>query len=113
LYRDVTVYKEVARRAKIVCADMDASIGNFISVNQWAASAATTARRRAQGYVDKEDRMRHLIDVIPDLSDHQLEYLASSHERQDNLSVQAMACAPSYTTTCFFQKVGSRFNDNF
>jgi hypothetical protein len=77
LYRDVGVYEEVGRRAKIICADMDASIGDFISVNQWAASAATTARRRAQAYVDKEDRKRHLMEVIPDLSERQLEYLAS------------------------------------
>jgi hypothetical protein len=105
LYRDVGVYEEVGRRAKIICADMDASIGDFISVNQWAASAATTARRRAQAYVDKEDRKRHLMEVIPDLSERQLEYLASSHETQDKMSLQYMSCA-------LFQKVGSRFTDN-
>lgn len=112
LYRDVSVYEEVGRRAKIVCADMDASIGDFVSVNQWAASASTTARRRTQSYVDKEDRKRHLMEVIPDLSERQLEYLASSHETQDKMSLQYMSCAPGYTTSCLFQKVGARFTDN-
>jgi hypothetical protein len=111
LYRDVTVYEETARRAKIVCSDMDATIGDFVSVNQWAASAATTARRRAQAYIDKEDRKRHLVEVIPDLTDRQLDYLSSSHETQDKMSLQYMSCAPGYTTTCLFQKVGARFND--
>ena len=109
LYRDVSVYEETARRAKIVCADMDATIGDFVSVNQWAA---TTARRRAQAYIDKEDRKRHLLEIIPDLTDRQLEYLASSHETQDKMSLQYKSCAPAYTTTCLFQKVGARFNDD-
>jgi hypothetical protein len=112
LYRDISVYEEVGRRAKIVCSDMDATIGNFLSVNQWAASAAATARRRAQGYVDNEDRIRHLIEVIPDLTDSQLEYVAASHLGQDKLTLQYSSCAPEYTTTCFFQKVGTRFHDN-
>jgi predicted DNA binding protein len=112
LYRDVTVYEETARRAKIICGDMDAIIGDFVSVNQWAASAATTARRRAQSYIDKEDRKRHLLEVVPDLTDRQVEYLSSSHETQDKMSLQYRSCAPGYTTTCLFQRVGARFNDD-
>ena len=112
MYRDVTVYEEVARRAKIVCADMDATIGDFLSINQWAAAAASTvARRRARGYLDNEDRKRHLIEAVPDLSDRQLDYLASSHETQDKMRLQYMSCAPAYTTSCLFQKVGARFID--
>jgi hypothetical protein len=112
LYRDVSVYEETARRAKIVCADMDATIGDFVSVNQWAAAAATTARRLAQSYTNKEDRKRHLMEVIPDLTDRQLEYLSSSHETQDKMALQFQSCAPAYTTTCLFQKVGARFTDD-
>ena len=112
LYRDVTVYEELARRAKIVCTDMDATIGDFVSVNQWAAAAEATARRRAQSYIDKADRKRHLLEIVPDLTDRQLEFLASSHETQDNMSLQSLSCAPGYTTTCLFKKVGTRFNDD-
>jgi hypothetical protein len=50
LYSDVSAYVEVARRAKLVCGDTTASIGDYISVDQWVeASNATAARRRLQG----------------------------------------------------------------
>lgn len=113
LYRDVSVYEEISRRAKIVCADMDASVGNFISINQWAASAATNERRLAQGYVDIEERKRHLREVIPDLTDGQLDYIASSHEDSDKVGRAAASCAPSYSTSCLFKKVGTRFSDSY
>jgi hypothetical protein len=111
LYRDVTVYAEVARRAKIVCADMDATVGEFMSINQWAAAAPHRERRRTQGYTDRDDRKRHLKEVIPSLTDRQLDYAASSHETADKLSRSAASCAPSYSTSCLFQKVGTRFQD--
>ena len=111
LYRDVSVYEEVARRAKIICADMDASIGDFLSVNQWAAAAATSARRLGEGYASIEDRKRHLKEVIPELSERQLENLASNHEQGDQMHRSAKSCAPEFTTSCFFNKVGTRFND--
>jgi hypothetical protein len=114
LYRDISVYAEVARRAKIVCGDMDATIDGFLSVNQWAASAAeaVTERRRLRGYLDKEDRKRHLLEVVPSLTDAQLNYVASGHETQERMSEQAAACAPDFTTYCLFKNVGTRFNDD-
>lgn len=111
LYRDVSVYEEVARRAKIVCADPDATVGNFISVNQWAAGQGTTQRRLTSGYDSLDERMRHLKQVIPDLTEAQLDYLALSHEASDEMDRQASLCAPHYTTTCLFNKVGTRFED--
>lgn len=112
LYRDISVYVEVARRAKIVCSDLDASVGDFISINQWAAGEATSVRRRlSRDYVDREDRKRHLRETIPNLTDRQLERLASAHERADAMERQALSCAPDYTMSCFFEKVGTRFND--
>ena len=113
LYRDVSVYEEVSRRAKIVCADMDASIGSFLSINQWAASVATNARRLAEGYKNIEDRKRHLVEVIPGLSDNQLAYIAASHEDSDKVAQAAASCAPSFSTSCLFQKVGTRFSDRY
>jgi hypothetical protein len=113
LYRDVAVYEEISRRAKIVCADMDASVGSFISINQWAASAATIERRLAEGYLDIEDRKRHLREVIPDLTNAQLDYIAGSHEENDKVGRAAASCAPSYSMTCLFKNVGTRFGDSY
>jgi len=112
LYRDVEIYKEVARRAKIVCADLDASIGDFISINQWVAGEGATSRRRlSEGYADIEERKRDLKAAVRNLSDRQLDYLAKSHEESDKMDRAAESCAPYYHTTCLFDKIGSRFED--
>ena len=111
LYRDVSVYEEVARRAKIVCADLDASIGDFISVNQWAASGETNERRLKEGYSTRDERKRHLSEVIPDLTEQQLEVLSTNHEESDKIDQRVSACAPHYTTSCLFKTVGTRFSD--
>uniref|UniRef100_A0A7S1GP00 Uncharacterized protein n=1 Tax=Cyclophora tenuis TaxID=216820 RepID=A0A7S1GP00_CYCTE len=111
MYRDISIYMEVARRAKIVCADQTATIGNFASVDQWAASRSTNRRRMTEGYADMEERKRHLKEVVPSLNEKQLAYMAHSHSLSDQMDQQAELCAPHYTTTCLFKNVGQRFND--
>jgi hypothetical protein len=111
LYRDITVYAEIARRAKIVCADTTAVIGDFISIDQWAAGEGTTERRMNEGYNGLEERKNHLMEAIPDLNERQLEYLAKSHKDSDTIDEQARGCAPHFTTDCLFRMVGSSFED--
>jgi hypothetical protein len=114
LYRDLQVYKEVARRAKIVCNDLDASVGDFISVNEWVAAAnATRVRRLARDrpYQGKEHRERHLREVLPGLTDRQMDHLVSSHEMSDEMDQKVSECAPHYTMSCLFKQAGSRFAD--
>lgn len=101
------MYAEIARRAKIVCADPGATVGDFISINQWVAGEGTTARRLKEGYENREERKRHLKEVIPNLSDRQLEYLAASHEESDKIDRAAASCAPHFTTDCLMKKVGN------
>lgn len=112
LYRDVSIYKEVARRVKIVCGDLDASIGDFVSVNQWAASGETNMRRLNEGYSSRDARKRHLAEAVPDLTETQLELLTSNHEEGDNIDARANVCAPHFTMTCLFKNVGTRFSDS-
>jgi len=111
LYRDVSIYKEVARRAKIVCADLDASIGDFISINDWANSAEAARRRRLEGFADREDRKRHLSEVLPKLSERQLEVLTKNHEDREAIDDRVAECAPDFNMNCLFNKVGTRFSD--
>lgn len=108
LYRDVSVYEEVARRAKIVCADPDANIGDFLSVNQWVASR--TGVRKLEGS-SRNDRSRHLQEAIPHLTNRQLSYLVQNHEESEKINKQASSCAPDFTTSCFFKNIGTRFED--
>jgi len=114
LYRDKTVYEEVARRAKIVCADPDASVGDFVSVNQWVNS--TAARRLVElehgGYKDEEHHERHLREVLPGLTDGQVLHLVKGHELATKIDKKVSLCAPDYTMTCLFKQVGSRFADS-
>lgn len=111
LYRDISVYTEIARRAKIVCADTTAVIGDFISIDQWAAGEGTTSRRMNEGYDNLEERKDHLMEAIPDLNERQLEYLAKSHKESDTIDEKARGCAPNFTTDCLFRMVGSSFQD--
>jgi hypothetical protein len=111
LYRDISVYEEVARRAKIVCSDLDASVGDFISINQWAASGETNERRLTEGYSSREERKRHLKETVPGLTEQQLEVLANNHEEGDKLEKKVSACSPHFTTSCLFKAVGTRFRD--
>lgn len=112
LFRDVNVYTEIGRRAKIVCADLDASIGDFVSVNQWTAAKATLTRRRMQeGYASIEERELHLKEVIPSLTDRQAKYMAYSHEATDKVDKNVQNCAPNFSTTCMFKMAGTRHKD--
>ena len=115
LYRDVEVYKELARRASIVCADSDATIGdNLISVNDWVSSSQETRNRRLNnGYASMEDRKRHLKDVLPHLSNNQVDYLAKGHVEYERQDAAISSCAPEYSTQCLFNKIGSHGKDDF
>lgn len=115
LYRDVEVYKEVGRRAKIVCADLDASIGdNLVSVNQWvAASTATATRRLNEGYESFDDRKRHLKETVPGLTERQLHHLANGQVEGERTDAAIERCAPEFTTHCLFNEIGTFGEDDF
>jgi len=99
LYRDLNVYEEVARRAKIVCADTSASIGDFISIDDWQASAIA----RTEG--------RRLREAMPHLTEKQHRILDENEKMYEEMHQKSEACAPDYTMTCLFKSVGRRFED--
>lgn len=104
LYRDLQVYKEIARRAKIVCADLNASIGDFISVNTWHSIARRGVRR-----LNDKTGLRHTVHSRraeylrenPELTEAQAQRLAETTEMTLALD-EAMEknCAPEYTSSC-------------
>lgn len=115
LYRDLGVYQELGRRAKIVCNDLDASISdNLVSINQWVeASTATRNRRLGEGYATFEDRKRHLKESVPGLTDRQLQHLANGQVVGERTDKAIESCAPDYTTHCLFNAIGTFGRDNF
>jgi hypothetical protein len=108
MYRDIAVYEELGRRAGIICNDLDASVGDgLVSVNQWAAAGAATRRRLGEGgYESIEDHKRHLKEIVPDLTEAQLEDYAASEALRHEEDALIESCAPEYTTTCVFGVLG-------
>ena len=124
MYRDIGVYEEIGRRAKIVCNDLNASVGGgLLSVNQWAAAASATRRfrnRRLQGELDHldeaaviEEHKRHLKEAIPDLSGAQLHDYVMSEESRNKEDAAIRACAPEYSTSCVFGALGPDKDTSF
>lgn len=109
MYRDIMVYKELGRRAKIICSDLDATAGEgLLSVNQWAAAGSATRHRRLHegGYESAEDHKRHLKEVVPDLTEAQVEDFVSSQIARENEDAAIANCAPEYSTSCIFDVLG-------
>jgi len=107
LYRDINVYKEVARRAKIVCADSSATIGDFISVDQWYS--ITNASGNGHRSLHQDNGLPHTIETRrallkeehPFLTDAQALLLAKNTDRHLSLTEAIeSSCAPEYTSSC-------------
>lgn len=99
LYRDLNVYIEVARRAKIVCADTSASIGDFISIDDWKIAYTPSTVRR------------NLREELPHLTETQHRMIEENKRIGTDMYEKAESCAPDYSTDCLFQKIGRRFED--
>lgn len=111
MYRDVNVYKEIGRRAKILCNDLDASLGGgLVSFNQWEAATRASMNRRSLsqqegGYKNRGDRKRHLKEAVPDLTEEQLEFLVAGQEENEIEQAAIESCAPEYTTSCLMENL--------
>ncbi len=99
LYRDLGVYKEVARRAKIVCADKTAKVDGYLSIDEW--NAAELAKKRG----------RRLEDALSHLDERELERVMENDRFLAEFTRQTEECAPEYSTSCLFENLGSRFED--
>jgi len=115
LYRDVNVYHEVARRAKIVCGDTTASIGDFLSIEEWVASSTSDSNRRLREVtgelITREERKLALKEAVPRLTESQLELHVTNIENRLTTDERVKGCAPEYTTTCLFDAMGTRQED--
>lgn len=100
LYRDVNVYHEIARRAKIVCADTSASVGDYLSIDDWKLKE------------ESKVASRHLKEEMSHLTERQLKVLERNEEIYADYNERAEACADQhYTTSCFYEQVGTRHAD--
>ena len=98
LFRDVSVYQEVGRRAALVCADpATASVDGYMTINEWIASS--TRRRALQDA--PLDHAAHVRGVAPRLAEDHVQRLAASMAADDAIGAAVEKnCAPAYTSTC-------------
>ena len=99
LFRDLNVYTELARRAKIVCADTSASIGDFLSIDDWSSKSVAIIEGR------------NLRAHMPHLTEKQHRVVEYNEKSTNDIHAKTEACAPHYTTSCLFNSVGKRFED--
>lgn len=101
LYRDVSVYQEVNRRA-IVCAGV--SLPGMMTAAEWQASKSS--RRQLSASPSHKEVARSLSAVAPRLTEKEASKLAQlqiDSEARD-AAVEA-ECAPLYTTDCLSKHI--------
>mmetsp|Transcript_83514 Transcript_83514/g.233024 ORF Transcript_83514/g.233024 Transcript_83514/m.233024 type:complete len:780 (+) Transcript_83514:59-2398(+) len=113
LYRDISVYREVARRAKIVCGGgaVEHAGGTFLTADEWKDSMQAEGRRLAKAGAHPataEDRARHLQEALPRLTGTEARILSErqheAHKIQENIDRH---CAPiGYPMSCLFKYTG-------
>jgi hypothetical protein len=117
LYRDISVYKEVARRAKIVCGGgaVEHALGTWLTAEEWKASKTASRRLTEAGVIpaSSEERAQHLKDAVPRLKDAEAKIVADwqhkAHKVQEDLDKH---CEPlGYPMSCLFKYTGTDAKD--
>jgi hypothetical protein len=118
LYRDINVYKEVARRLKLVCAGeaVTHSAGSFMTAAEWKASKQATRRRLEETGMEPatvEERARHLREAVPRLTEKEAAFFAKGHHQDAEIQKKLDEdCAPrGYPMDCLFEHTGHNKED--
>jgi len=113
LYRELYVYKEIGRRAKIVCSNVDATFSDkYISINTWKTTSRYLKENEANlDAMSLGSRRSLLRSKHRDLTEAQAHQLALNIESRKKMDEAAESCAPEYSTSCLFRKIGTRIQD--
>ena len=117
LFRDVHVYKEIGRRAALVCSNPASnSVDGYLTINGWLASrrrrralkegaeGAALARWRERAEGAAFNLSAHVRAIAPHLAEHQVEKLSKQMAADDAAGAAIeQHCAPSYTTDCLMK----------
>lgn len=122
LYRDISVYEEVGRRAKIMCAGGQVA-DHLMTYTQWAAAArlAMDSRRHLLAVPGddttfaetRDDTRRRLSTVVPDMAAHHIEaHVDDIHESAKIDALIKKHCASDdYSMSCMMKYSGGRNAD--
>eukprot|EP00957_Ditylum_brightwellii_P125530 9568606-Ditylum_brightwellii.AAC.1 len=112
LYRDLNVYNEVARRAKIICSDPETSFcDDSLSPSEFVAVQEARKRRRLHEVESRNERRSLFKEELPLLSDRKLERFLDNWAMRDEMDQKVSACAPEYTMSCLFKATGRNGED--
>eukprot|EP00980_Cylindrotheca_fusiformis_P004905 scaffold1041_cov121-Cylindrotheca_fusiformis.AAC.10 len=112
LYRDVNIYKEVARRAKLVCDDPSSSWSeDTLSPDEYVEVQSAGRRRRLHAVADKAERRELLKSEVPHIPERKLNRALDNMELREERNAKYDSCAPDYTMDCLFNAVGRSFQD--
>jgi hypothetical protein len=112
LYRDINVYKEVAKRLKTVCGGgaVTHALGTFMTLAEWKASKSSSRRLEEQGMEPKgvEEHKEHLKRAIPRFTDQEAQLHAEHQHEADEIDKKVEEhCAPrGYPMDCLFKHYG-------
>jgi len=116
LYRDITVYQEVAKRLKTVCGGgaVSHALGTFMTADEWKASKSSARRLKEAGMepTTVEERVRHLQQALPRLTDAEAKLHAERHHEADEIQKKIdQHCDPHYSMDCLFKYTGYNKKD--
>jgi hypothetical protein len=108
LYRGLSTYQEVGRRAKIVCSNLNATVGEFISVSQYVALNKKTTRTLRVMAEDPSHTVHHskrmIMENHPDITDAQAHRLAHDlHKAVVFDKAIEEECGHHYTMICYME----------
>jgi hypothetical protein len=113
LYRDISVYAEVAKRLKTVCSGgaVSHAMGTFLTAAEWKASKSARLRRLKAGVAEPatvEDRVGHLMEDVPRLTHPEAKLLSQrEHETEEIQKKLDAECEPlGYPMDCLFKHTG-------
>ena len=104
LYRDLSVYVEIAARATTVCGG--GAVEGYMSGEEYVAAATATRRRLTEGAGLSFDDHYDIIHAATNgrLKHEHIAHHASMKVLHEETHKQIEAfCAPAYTTDCLFK----------
>jgi len=117
LYRDLSVYQQVAKRIETVCGGgaVSHAMGTMMSMEEWKTSMKARRRRLEetgrQPHEDTvEDRMQQLMEAIPRLTEKEAKFHAEHDHIADEVTRKIEEeCEPiGYPMDCLFKHTGKK-----
>jgi hypothetical protein len=118
LYRDINVYKELNRRAKLMCSGQQVA-DHLMTYAEWkvAHTPADGGTRHLLAVHEHdethEDTRRRLREAVPRLTEKQLEFHTKNHQANIdiNKNIEKHCAKDQFSTSCLMKYTGGKYAD--